>query len=135
MKLSRTVVYNPVLFSIVPLANVLFLVLAFFSLSTAYVFQPGVTLAPPASSFLFGPRGTPQIISIASTPDTAIFFRDQKMTLSELAQSLEQPGFRDRTLVVVADRHTPYDIVMQVMNLGLSRGFTVVLAASRSETP
>ena len=133
MKLSRTVVYNPALFSVVPLVNVLFLVLLFFTLSTAYVFQPGIAVTPPASAFLLGPQPNPQIVSIASAPKTSIYFRDQKMTLEQLAESLGEPGFNDRTLVVVADRHTPYDQVMQVMNLGLERGFSVVMAASRKD--
>ena len=135
MKLFRTVVYNPALFSIVPLVNVQFLVLVFFTLSTAYVFQPGIAVTPPTSTFLLGPQRNPQIVSIASTPTTSIYFRDQKMTLAQLAGSLDEPGFKDRTLVVVADRHTPYDKVMQVMNLGLERGFSVVLAASQNDAP
>jgi biopolymer transport protein ExbD len=133
MKLSRTAVYNPALFSIVPLVNVLFLVLLYYALSSSYVFQPGIAVTPPVSSFLLGPQRNPQIVSIASTPKTSIYFRDQKMTLRQLAEHLDEPGIRDRTLVVVADRHTSYARVMEVMNLGLERGFSVVLAGSGSE--
>jgi biopolymer transport protein ExbD len=131
MKLSRTLEFNPALFTIVPLINVLVLVLLFFTLSSSFVFQPGISVVPPASSFLLGPQRNPQIVSVVSTPATNIYFRDQKMTMDQLASSLDEPGLADRTLVIKADRHTGYNVVMRIINLGLERGFSVVLAASQ----
>ncbi len=130
MKLKRTMEFNPALFTIVPLINVLVLVLLFFTLSSSFVFQPGISVVPPASSFLLGPQRNPQIISIVSAPATSIYFRDQRMTLEQLGKSLDEPGLADRTLVIKADRQTAYNVVMRIINLALERGFSVVLAAS-----
>ena len=123
--------FDPALFTVVPLINVLVLVLLFFTLSSSFVFQPGISVIPPASSFLLGPQRNPQIVSIVSAPATAIYFRDQKMTMDQLAATLGNAGLSDRSLVIRADRHTNYNVLMHVINLGLERGFSVVLAASQ----
>ncbi len=116
---------NPALFTIVPLINVLVLVLLFFILSSSFVFQPGISIVPPASSFLLGPQKHPQIVSVVSAPATTIYFRDQRMTVDQLAANLDKPGLADRTLVIRADRSAAYDVVMRIINLGLERGFSV----------
>ena len=131
MKLSRTFEVNLGLFTIVPLINVLVLVLLFFTLSSSFVFQPGISIVPPASSYLLGPQSNPQIVSVVSAPATAIYFRDQRMTMNQLAENLDKPSLANRTLVIRADRHTAYDVVMRIINLGIERGFSIVLAASQ----
>jgi len=128
MKLSRTVNYNPALFNLIPLVNVLFLLLIFFALSTTFVLQPGISVTLPSSPFSIVPQRNPQIISITAGP--AIFFRDQKLSIDELGRSLADSQIKNRTLIIKADRDTPYDLIMKVMNLGLQLGFSVVLATN-----
>jgi hypothetical protein len=40
MKLTRTLKFNPALFSVIPLINVIFLVVLFFTLSSRFVLHP-----------------------------------------------------------------------------------------------
>nr|MDQ3623957.1 biopolymer transporter ExbD [Verrucomicrobiota bacterium] len=70
------------------------------------------------------------IVSITSAPVPAIYFRDQKVTFEELRARLSKDPPRERTLILKADRSTPYEWVVKVMNLGLEQGLAVVLATS-----
>ncbi len=130
MKLSRTVHFNPALVALAPFVTVIFLVLMFFVLSTRFVLQPGIAATLPYSPFILGPQHNPQILSITHIPVPTIYFRDQKLTLTELKGALSRQRSKDRTLVVKADRLTPYELVVSVMNLGLEQGYSVVLATS-----
>lgn len=133
MKLSRTVNHNPALFNIIPLVNVMFLLLIFFALSSTFVLQPGISVTLPYSTFTLAPQRSPQIVSVTSSPAPAIFFHDQKISLDELARNLTDARIKNRTLIIRADKGTPYDFVMQIMNMGLQSGYSVVLAASEQQ--
>ncbi|MEI6350177.1 MAG: biopolymer transporter ExbD [Verrucomicrobiota bacterium] len=130
MKLHRTVKYSPELYLLVPLANVLFLLLAFVTLSKTFILQPGLSVVLPFSSFALGPERTPQIVSITAGAIPVIYFQDEKVTADELDQKLSQGTARDRSLIIRADRAVPYDTVSRVMNIGLQRGYSVAVAAS-----
>lgn len=130
MKLTRTVHFHPAVLALVPFVTVIFLVLMFFVLSTRFVLQPGIAASLPYSPFLLGPQRNPQILSITSNPVPTIYFRDQKLPLSELEGALAGLKSKDRTLVVKADRGTSYELVVKVTNLGLQQGYSVVLATS-----
>ena len=133
MKLTRTAHFNPALFGVIPLVNVLFLLLIFFAVSRTFVVQPGISVALPFSSFSLAPQRQPQIVSIAAEPVPVIYFRDRKMSFEELAKSLTETRVKDATLIIRADRATPYDLIMQVMNHGLSAGYNVVLATTTEQ--
>ncbi len=136
MKLARTVHFNPALVTLVPFVTVLFLVLLIFALSTRYVLQPGIAATLPYSPFILGPQHNPQILSITAIPVPTIYFHDRKFTLPELETAFSTQKARERTLVIKADRGTPYELVVNVMNLGLQHGYSVVLATSEQhQTP
>ena len=130
MKLHRTVTYNPEVFNLIPLINVLFLTMAFFVLGNTFIMQPGLAIVLPVSSFTLSPQRNPQIVSITSGALPTLYFRDKKVELDELDRQLAEPGVKDRALVIRADRQTPYELVSQVMNLGLRRGYSVAVAAA-----
>ena len=130
MKLQRTVKYNPELFNLIPLINVLFLALAFATLCHGFVQQPGLSVALPSSSFTLGPQRRPQIVSITAGALPTLYFQDKRVELDELEQRLAQPGIADRSLVIRADRAVPFELVSNVMNLGLRQGYSVSIAAA-----
>jgi biopolymer transport protein ExbD len=133
VKLNRNVNFNPALFQVLPLINVLFLVLALFALSSRFVLQPGIEIKLPLSSFTLGPQNNPEIVSIAAAPIPAIYFRDRQVTMQELQQQLSLGGTEQRSLILRADRNTPVDLIMQIVNLGLTQGFAVVLATAPAQ--
>jgi biopolymer transport protein ExbD len=128
MKLTRTFQINPALFGIIPLVNVLFLVVFFFALSARFVLQPGLAVSLPSSSFTLSPRVDAQIISVTAAPVPTIYHRDQRVSLSELRQRLSQSTVKERSVILKADRNTPYDLVVQITDEALKLGFSVVLA-------
>lgn len=130
MKLVRTLRIHPALFNVIPLVNVVFLVIVFFALSSRFVLQPGMNVTLPVSAFTLGPQRDASIVSVTAAPVPSIYFRDQKVTLEELRGQLAERGGTRRSLIIKADRGTPYDLVVQIMNEGLKLGFSVVLATS-----
>ncbi len=130
MKLSRTLKIHPALFNVVPLINVIFLVVVFFALSSRFVLQPGMAITMPVSGFSLGPQREAKIVSVTAAPVPSIYFRDQKVTLDDLRKQLTENRGKDRSLIVKADRGTPYDLVMQITNEGLKLGFSVILATN-----
>lgn len=130
VKLTRNVHFHPALFQVLPLVNVLFLVLALFALSSRFVLQPGVSISLPLSSFTLAPQHDPQIVSVTSAPIPTIYYRDQKVSLDELKRTLASNPAKERSLILKADRSTPYDLVMQIANVGLQHGFAVILATA-----
>lgn len=133
MRLHRPARYNPALFVAVPAVNVLFLVVLFFALSSTFLFQPGIAIALPTSSFALGPQRDALMISLTSSPAPAIYFQDRRVTLEEVRSELAGLADSGRTLVIRADRHVPYDTVMRITNAGLERGISVVLATTQAE--
>lgn len=128
MKLTRTLKFNPALFGVIPLINVIFLVVLFFVLSSRFVLQPGLAVTLPASSFTLGPRVDAQIVSITAAPVPVIYHRDQRVSLDELRQRLADTKVRERTLIIKADKSTPYDLVVKITDEALKLGFSVILA-------
>jgi biopolymer transport protein ExbD len=128
MKLTRTLRIPAWLFSVLPLINVTFLVVVFFALSSRFMLQPGMAVTLPASSFTLAPRDGAQIISITSAPVPSIYHRDQRVTVEELRQRLSEGRLKERTVIIKADKDTPYSMVMQITNEALQLGFSVILA-------
>lgn len=128
MKLTRTLKFNPALFGVIPLINVIFLVVLFFTLSSRFVLQPGMAVTLPASSFTLGPRVDAQIVSVTAAPVPVIYHRDQRVTLEELRKRLADTKVRERSLIIKADKNTPYDLVVKITDEALKLGFSVILA-------
>ena len=128
MKLTRNIKFNPAIVSLIPLVNVCFLVVIFFALSSRFMLQPGLAVTLPVSAYSLTPQGDAPVVSITAAPVAAIYFRDEKVTLDELGKRLAIGKARGRSLIVKAERSTPYDVLVQVMNAGLAQGFSIVLA-------
>jgi len=130
LRLTRTVQFNPLLFQLVPLVNVLFLVFMLFSMSARFVLQPGVAVTLPYSTFTLAPQRHPQIVSITSAPVPAIYFHSGKVTLEDFGKALESQTPQPKSIILKADRAAPYEMVALVMDEALKRGYSVILAAS-----
>jgi biopolymer transport protein ExbD len=128
VKLTRTFYFNPVLFTLVPMVNVLFLLAIFYGLSAQFVLQPGLSVGLPTSAFTLAPQQNPQIVSVVS--EEAIYFQNEKVTMEEFAQRLADGAGRERSLIIRADRIARYDIIVQLMKTGLEQGLSVVLATA-----
>ncbi len=101
-----------------PLIDVVFLLLIFFMVSTAFVdFPRRMDIALPTSKASSEDQAAKNI-EIEMTKDKAIFLNGKKVNLAGLEQYLEkikQPG--ERKALVRADKNLPYGEVVQVMGI------------------
>jgi biopolymer transport protein ExbD len=133
MKLTRSVHLNPFLIFLIPLVDICFLLLLLFLVSSTFLLHPGISVNLPFSRFTLGPQRDPIIVSITAGPYPLIYYRDQQINLEDLGQRLKEDRTRDRSIIIQADRQTPQGSVMEVMNLCLESGYSVVLATSPKE--
>jgi len=130
MKLSRTKEYNFGWLVLFPLLDVVFLLVFFLLLSSNFILQPGISVSVPFSRFTLGPQINQQIISVTGGAAPAIYFRDQKITLDQLGPALDAAKREGRSIIIKADRLTPYETVVEVANAALEHGITSVALAT-----
>ena len=130
MKLTRTKEYNFGWLVVFPLVDVVFLLILFLLLSSNFVLQPGISVSPPFSHFTLPPQLNQQIISITGGAVPTIYFRDQKISLQQLGPLLDAAKREGRSIVIKADRFTPYETVIAVTNAALEHGISSVALAA-----
>jgi biopolymer transport protein ExbD len=128
MQLVRTKQYHFAWLIIFPLLAVVFLMIFFLLLSSNFVLQPGISVNVPFSKFMLAPQVKYQIISITS--GATVYFRDQKISIDELGPQLEIARKEGRSIIIKADRYTPYETVIRVANLALEHGVPSVALAT-----
>jgi biopolymer transport protein ExbD len=133
MKLIRSVRLNPFLIFLLPLVDICFLLLLLFVVSSTFLLHPGISVNLPFSKFTLGPQKNPIIVSITAGPYPLIYYRDQQIKLEDFTHRLEEDHSPDRSIIIQADRSTPQGSVVEVMNLCLENGYSVVLATSPTE--
>ena len=129
MKLSRTKEYNFGWLVVFPLIDIVFLLIFFTLLSSNFILQPGLAISAPATPFLLGAQRNQQIISITGGAVPAIYFRDQKVSLDSLGPLLDDAKRENRSIIIKADRQTPYELVVTVTNAALEHGISSVSLA------
>jgi biopolymer transport protein ExbD len=130
MKLTRTKEYNFGWLVVFPLIDTVFLLIFFLLLSSNFMIQPGISLSLPLSRFTLGPQLNQQIISVTGGAPPAIYFRDQKITLEQLGPLLDAAKRENRSIIIKADRFTPYETVVAVTNAALEHGISSVALAT-----
>jgi len=130
MKLTRSVQLNPFLVFLIPLVDVCFLLSLLFFVSSTFLLHPGISVNLPFSRFTLGPQRDPIIVSVTAGPYPLIYYRDQQISLEDLGHRLKDDRSKDRSIIIQADRQTPQGSVVEVMNLCLEDGYSVVLATS-----
>ena len=135
MKLTRTKHYNFGWLVLFPLVDMAFVLMFFLLVSSNFMLQPGITLSLPFSRFTLGPQQNQQIISITGGAAPAIYFRDQKITLEQLGPLLDTAKRENVSIIVKADRSTPYELVVAVSNTALEHGISSVALATTQPSP
>jgi biopolymer transport protein ExbD len=128
MKLVRTTQFQFGWLLIFPLLDVVFIMIFFLLLSSNFMLQPGIAVTVPFSKFLLAPQVKYQLISL--TNGATVDFRDQQTTIDELGPQLDQARREGRSIIIKADRSTPYETVMRVANLALEHGVPAVALAT-----
>src|SRR5438046_10635823 len=119
MKLSRTKEYDFGWLVLLALVDVAFLLVFFLLLSSNLILQPGISVSMPFSRFTLGPQTNQQIISITGGATPGIYFRHQKVTIEQLGPLLDVAKRENQSIIIKADRATPYQTVAEVTNAPL----------------
>lgn len=130
MKLSRTKEYYFGWLIVLPLVDIVFLLIFFLLLSSNFILQPGISVSLPFSRFTLGPQTNQQIISITGGAAPAIYFRDQRTSIEQLGPLLDEAKREGRSIIIKADRLTPYELVVAVTNAALEHGISSVALAT-----
>ena len=130
MKLSRTKEYYFGWLIVLPLVDIVFLLIFFLLLSSNFILQPGISVSLPFSRFTLGPQTNQQIISITGGAAPTIYFRDQRTSIEQLGPLLDEAKREGRSIIIKADRLTPYELVVAVTNAALEHGISSVALAT-----
>ncbi len=148
MKLRRNLLLVKGAVDMTPLIDVVFLLLVFFMLSRSFILQPGLRIEIPRSLWGQGIQTNNLVITVlleaekrdpvtgtVMKREPLYFFNDEHMSLETLRTSLKKirPGKNSATLVLKSDQAVPNGVVVNLMNLALSQGFSVVLATQAVE--
>ena len=128
MKLVRTKEYHFGWLIWFPLLDVVFLMLFFLLLSSNFVLQPGISVSVPFSKFMLAPPAKYEIISI--TNGATVYFRDEKIAIDDLGPQLDSARTEGRSVIIKADKATPYEMVIRVANVALEHGVPSVALAT-----
>ena len=112
--------------------DVAFLLIFFLLLSSNFILQPGISVSLPFSRFTLGPQTNQQIISITGGASSGDLFPGSKITLEQLGPLLDAAKREGHSIIIRADRLTPYETVIEVTNAALEHGITSVALATTS---
>lgn len=147
MKLRRHLEIVQGKIELTPLVDVIFLLLIFFMLSRSFILQPGLRVQVPRSLLGQGIQTNHLMIAIVMESEKKdpisgaiqkarplIFFNDEISSLESLTKNLEKIGGApsSSSFVLKADEAVPHGYVVEIMNLLLAKGYSVVLATQPS---
>lgn len=116
---------------IAPLVDVMFQLLIFFMLTSAFVMPAGIRINLPkavTSSMIKS-----QILEIAVSPENVIYIEDNVVSLPELRLILKELAARDQPLLIKADRRAQLGRVVQIWDMCRELGLSQVNIATTPE--
>ena len=134
MRLRRTKEPGHSFFFLAPALSTGLCLIFFLLIGGTLLLQPGIAVKVPRAPFLLVPHHDPYVVSITGSPLPTIFFDNQEVSLEEFQQKLTAHDTHG-SLIIKADRQAPYDLLVQVMTVGINNGFLVILATSDEATP
>jgi biopolymer transport protein ExbD len=133
MRLSRRRGSDSPILLFAPALSVLLCLVFFLLLGGYFVLQPGVVVRVPDSPFLLLPQHDPRVVSVTGSPLPQIYYENGVVSAAELESALRN-SHRTGSLIIKADRLAPYDLLVQIMTIGVRCGFNVVLATGSGST-
>jgi len=131
MKLVRSPMPRRSFLYLAPFLDVALVLVAFLPLSTSFLLQPGIGVAPPVSPYLLAPVRELEVVSVTPPPRAAIYYREREVAPGELAGQLPE----QKTVVIKADRDAPYRLIVEVVDAALQSNCQVILATTYQENP
>ena len=119
--------------NIASLVDVLFLLLIFFMVTSAFVEQPNIKLELPSTRYSEVSKMNNMVLSIAR--DGKLFIQDRPVDKKDLEKELRRVVLDtgDEVLVLKADKFVPYGVVIDIMDAVKGAGFRKVIAPTIME--
>lgn len=116
MKLNRKNSLKTPILDVTPMADMVFLLLIFFMLSSAFLIEPGIKLNLPKTKTAEIQAEQKLIISIKDTGE--IFLNDREVTLENLERELRVIllSQKEKLVIIRADKDTKHGIVIKVLD-------------------
>ncbi len=119
--------------NIASLVDVLFLLLIFFMVTSAFVEQPNIKLELPSTRHSKISKMNNMVLSIAR--DGKLFLQDRPVDKKNLEKELRRVVLDtgDEVIVLKADKFVPYGVVIDIMDAVKGAGFRKVIAPTIME--
>ncbi len=119
--------------NIASLVDVLFLLLIFFMVTSAFVEQPNIKLELPSTRHSEVSKMNNMVLSIAR--DGKLYLQDRPVDKKNLEKELRRVVLDtgDEVLVLKADKFVPYGVVIDIMDAVKGAGFRKVIAPTIME--
>ncbi len=101
--------------NIAPLIDVVFQLLLFFVLTTSYVTNPGIEVALPKAASAVPVQK--EHIELYITKENAVYYNNEKVTLDNLRNRLENMPSLSKTVILKADKSVELGMVVQVIDV------------------
>ena len=117
-----------------PIADIVFLLLIFFMLSSSFIVQPGIRLRLPKAVSSEIDLGRTVIVEIPA--GGGIFVNDVKVDFKELPQALgiALSKAEEKMAIIKADRRVPHGVVVKVMDMAKLSGAERLVIATEPKT-
>ncbi len=105
-----------------PIADIVFLLLIFFMLSSSFIVQPGIRLRLPKAVSSEIDLGRTVIVEIPA--GGALYVNDTKVTFDQLPQvlSVALTGAKEKMVIIKADKDVRHGTVVKVMDIAKLSG-------------
>ncbi|MFH1958673.1 MAG: biopolymer transporter ExbD [bacterium] len=117
-----------------PVADIVFLLLIFFMLSSSFIVQPGIRLRLPKAVSSEIDLGRTVIVEIPA--GGSIFVNNVKVGFEELPQALgiALSNAEEKMAIIKADSRVPHGVVVKVMDMAKLSGAERLVIATEPQT-
>ena len=114
-----------------PLMDVIMLLIIFFLFGSSFVLKSGIGVTLPKSGSVLPPAEDAHIVTLIPGRSGDFYFNDQRITLEELPEVLEEAIKRSDDVILLSDETIDYGVVMEVSSIILRYGFNLSQATQQ----
>lgn len=132
MKLESTLPTRANFLYSAPVLDVVLLLLIFFLLGSNFILKSGISVEVPFSNSSLPSIDRSHIITLAPGENLRIYLNEDRVTLDELSERLENNASADKVhqVIIRADQSAAFGSVIEISNLVLRHGYDLVYATS-----
>ncbi|MFH1784096.1 MAG: biopolymer transporter ExbD [bacterium] len=99
-----------------PMADIVFLLLIFFMISSSFIIQPGIKINLPEAATSEAQLEKQLLVTVSK--DSKVFINKEEVSLKDLERELKAVflNMQDKVLIIKADRRVTHGTVVEVMD-------------------